>query len=123
MRPDDGLPLLAFASAADWEGWLEANHDSSPGVWLKLAKKGSGVAGVNNDEALDAALCFGWIDGQRRRLDENYFIERHTPRRPRSNWSQINIEKVDRLTAAGRMRPAGIAEVELAKADGRWRVR
>jgi uncharacterized protein YdeI (YjbR/CyaY-like superfamily) len=120
MVPDDGLPQLAFASAAEWEAWLEENHDSSPGVWLKLAKKGSGIACVTNDEALDVALCFGWIDGLRRRLDDDCFIERHTPRRPRTNWSKINVEKVARLTAAGRMRPAGIAEVDRAKAEGRW---
>jgi len=120
MGPDDGLPVLAFASAAEWEEWLEQNHASSPGVWLKLAKQGR--EGLLNDKALDVALCFGWIDGQRRRLDDDYFIERHTPRRPRSNWSAINIERVATLTAAGRMRPAGLAEVERAKADGRWEV-
>jgi len=120
MGPDDGLPVLDFASAAEWEEWLEENHDSSPGVWLKLAKKGS--EGLSNDEALDVALCFGWIDGQRSRLDDDYFIERHTPRRPRSNWSAINMERVATLVAAGRMRPAGLAEVERAKADGRWAV-
>jgi uncharacterized protein YdeI (YjbR/CyaY-like superfamily) len=120
MGSDDGLPQLAFASAAEWEEWLEANHDSSRGVWLKLAKSGSGIASVSNDEALDVALCFGWIDSQRVALDDDYYLERHTPRRPRSKWSQINVEKVMRLTAEGRMRPAGLAEVESAKADGRW---
>lgn len=120
MGADDGLPQLAFASAAEWEDWLEANHGSSEGIWLKIAKKGSGIASVSNDEALDVALCFGWIDSQRVALDEDYYLERHTPRRPRSKWSRINVEKVTRLTAEGRMRPAGLAEVESARADGRW---
>jgi uncharacterized protein YdeI (YjbR/CyaY-like superfamily) len=120
MPADDGLPQLTFASAEQWEAWLEANHDSSEGVWLKLAKKGSGIASVALDEALDACLCFGWIDSRREALDDDYYLQRYTPRRPRSNWSKINVEKVARLTAAGRMRPAGLAEVERAQADGRW---
>jgi uncharacterized protein YdeI (YjbR/CyaY-like superfamily) len=111
---------LSFASAAEWEAWLEANHASSDGLWIKVAKKGSGIPSVTTAEALDLCLCFGWIDSQRRALDENYFLQRYTPRRPRSNWSRINVEKVTELTAAGRMRPAGLAEVERAKADGRW---
>jgi uncharacterized protein YdeI (YjbR/CyaY-like superfamily) len=117
---DDGLPQLTFASAADWEAWLEANHDSSEGVWLKLAKKGSGIPSVTLAEALDACLCFGWIDSRREALDDDYYLQRYTPRRRRSKWSRINVEKVAKLTAAGRMRPAGLAEVERAKADGRW---
>jgi len=120
MGADDGLPQLAFASAAEWEAWLEANHDSSEGAWLKLAKKGSGIASVTLAEALDVCLCFGWIDSRREALDEDRYLQRYTPRRARSNWSRINVEKVSELTAAGRMRPAGLAEVERAKADGRW---
>jgi uncharacterized protein YdeI (YjbR/CyaY-like superfamily) len=120
MEAGDGLPQLSFASAADWEAWMEANHDSSEGVWLKLAKKGSGIASVTLAEALDVCLCFGWIDGLRRALDDAYYLQRYTPRRPRSKWSKINVSKVEALTAAGRMRPAGLAEVERAKADGRW---
>jgi uncharacterized protein YdeI (YjbR/CyaY-like superfamily) len=120
MAGDDGLPQLAFASAAEWEKWLEANHDSSEGVWLKLAKKASGIPSVSLAEALDACLCFGWIDGLRKSLDDDYFLQRYTPRRARSKWSRINVDKVAKLTAAGRMRPAGLAEVERAKADGRW---
>jgi uncharacterized protein YdeI (YjbR/CyaY-like superfamily) len=89
-------------------------------VWLKLAKNGSGIASVTLDEALDACLCFGWIDSRREAVDDEYYLQRYTPRRPRSNWSQINVEKVAKLTAAGRMRPAGLAEVARAKADGRW---
>jgi uncharacterized protein YdeI (YjbR/CyaY-like superfamily) len=117
---DDGLPHLSFASAAEWEAWLEANHDSSEGVWLKIAKKGSEKASVTIADALDVCLCFGWIDSRREALDDDYFLQRYTPRRPRSKWSRINVEKVAELTTAGRMQPAGLAEVEQAKADGRW---
>jgi uncharacterized protein YdeI (YjbR/CyaY-like superfamily) len=113
-------PQLAFASARDWEAWLEENHHSSGGVWLKLAKKSSGLASVSNDEALDVALCFGWINARRASLDEDHYLQRYTPRRARSKWSRINVDKVSGLAAAGRMRPAGLAEVERAKADGRW---
>ena len=120
MSADDGLPQLAFASAAEWEAWMEENHDSAAGVWLKLAKKGSGIASVTLAEALDVCLCFGWIDGRREALDDDYYLQRYTPRRPRSNWSRINVGKVAALTEAGRMRPAGLAEVERATADGRW---
>ena len=119
MAPDD-LPILPFASPAAWEEWLEERHASSPGVWLKIAKKASGIETVTHAEALEAALCFGWIDGQRNRLDDEWFLQRFTPRRPRSRWSQINRDKVEQLTARGAMRPAGLREVERAKADGRW---
>jgi uncharacterized protein YdeI (YjbR/CyaY-like superfamily) len=120
MAAEDGSQTLSFASAAGWEAWLEANHASSDGLWIKVAKKGSGIASVTIAEALDLCLCFGWIDGQRRALGENHFLQRCTPRRERSKWSRINVEKVAELTAAGRMRPVGLAEVERAKADGRW---
>jgi uncharacterized protein YdeI (YjbR/CyaY-like superfamily) len=114
------LPIHPFASAAEMEGWLEANHASSEGIWLKIAKKGSGIASVTYAEALELALCFGWIDSQKRGFDEQYFLQRFTPRRPAGKWSQINREKAEALIAAGAMRPAGLAEVEAAKADGRW---
>jgi uncharacterized protein YdeI (YjbR/CyaY-like superfamily) len=113
-------PQLPFASNAEWEHWLEENHATVDGVWIKMAKKASGIESVRYPEVLDTALCFGWIDGKRLALDEQYFLQRFTPRRPRSNWSRINVQKVERLTAEGRMRPAGLAEVERAKADGRW---
>jgi uncharacterized protein YdeI (YjbR/CyaY-like superfamily) len=113
-------PQLPFASDAEWEQWLDENHDSVDGVWIKMAKKGTGIDSVRYPEVLDTALCFGWIDGKRLALDDQYFLQRFVPRRPRSNWSRINVEKVERLTAEGRMRPAGLAEVERAKADGRW---
>ena len=116
----DRLPTVFFASAAEWEEWLEANHASSPGVRLKIAKKNTAIESVRYPEVLESALCFGWIDGRRETLDESYFLQRFTPRQPRSTWSKINREKAEGLVAAGRMRPAGLAEVERAKADGRW---
>ena len=119
MAPDE-LPILPFASAAAWEAWLEDEHARAAGVWLQLAKKDAGIATVTYAEALDAALCFGWIDGQRRALDERWFLQRFTPRTSRSRWSEINTRHVERLIAGGRMRPAGLAQVEAARADGRW---
>jgi uncharacterized protein YdeI (YjbR/CyaY-like superfamily) len=114
------LQTLPFASAEEWEAWLEQNHATSDGVWIQFAKKGSGIESVTYAEALDVALCYGWIDGQTRRLDDEYWLQRFTPRRPRSRWSRVNREKVARLIEAGRMKPAGLREVERAKADGRW---
>jgi uncharacterized protein YdeI (YjbR/CyaY-like superfamily) len=117
---DDGLPRLPFPSAAEWEEWLENNHAGSKGVWIKMAKKSSGIESVHYPDVLESALCFGWIDGRRVGLDERYFLQRFTPRRARSNWSEINRDTAERLIADGRMRPSGLAEVERAKADGRW---
>ena len=111
---------MPFASREAWEAWLEEEHATSDGLWLKIAKKGSGIETVTFAEALDAALCYGWIDSQRGGFDERYFLQRFTPRKPRSKWSQVNREKVAKLMEAGRMRPAGLREVEWAKADGRW---
>jgi uncharacterized protein YdeI (YjbR/CyaY-like superfamily) len=116
----DSDAALTFASAREWERWLEEHHDSSDGAWLKIAKKGSDEVTLTIGEALDLALCFGWIDSRREALDDDYYLQRYSPRRERSNWSRINVGKVEELTAAGRMRPAGLAEVERAKADGRW---
>ncbi len=116
----DDLPILLFATPGELEGWLEQSHASSPGFWLKIAKKGSGVESVSYAEALELALCFGWIDSQKRGLDERFFLQRFTPRRPRGKWSRINREKAEALITAGAMRPAGRAEVEAARADGRW---
>lgn len=110
----------AFASKDEWDAWLEANHASVDGVWLMFAKKGTGVPTVVYAEALDVALCFGWIDGQVKSVDETYYRQKFTPRRARSKWSQINVGKVEALIASGAMRPAGLAEIERAKADGRW---
>jgi uncharacterized protein YdeI (YjbR/CyaY-like superfamily) len=114
------LPVLACASAADWEQWLARNHTSGSGVWLQIVRKNAGVAGVSYAEAVEAALCFGWIDGQARPFDERFWLQRFTPRRARSHWSRSNRERVARLSAAGRMRAAGQAQVEAAQADGRW---
>ena len=119
MGANDGLPTIPFASPATWEQWLEENH-LSEGVWIKMAKKGAGVESVRYPEVLESALCFGWIDGRREALDRRYFLQRFTPRRPRSQWSRINREKAEALIAHGRMRSAGLVEVERAKADGRW---
>jgi uncharacterized protein YdeI (YjbR/CyaY-like superfamily) len=116
----DDLPILLFATPPDLEAWLEGNHTESDGVWLKIAKKGAAEPSVTYAEALDLALCFGWIDSQKRGHDERHFLQRFTPRRPRGRWSKINREKAEALIAAERMRPAGLAEVEAAKADGRW---
>lgn len=118
--PSDDLPVLSFATQAEWEAWLDEHHAESQGLWLKIAKKASGVATVTHAEALEVALCLGWIDGQRGRFDDTWFVQRFTPRRSRSRWSQINRDKAERLIADGRMRPAGLGEVERAKQDGRW---
>jgi uncharacterized protein YdeI (YjbR/CyaY-like superfamily) len=116
----DGRPILAFASQAEWETWLDAQHASADGVWLKFAKKGSGVESVVYAEALEVALCYGWIDSQVKSLDERFYLQRFTPRRARSKWSRVNRDKIEELTRQGRMKPAGLGQVELAKADGRW---
>jgi uncharacterized protein YdeI (YjbR/CyaY-like superfamily) len=113
-------PTLSFDSPDAWREWLGEHHDSPDGVWLKIAKKASGLRTVTAPEALDVALCFGWIDGQRKALDDTHFLQRYTPRRARSKWSQINRDKAIQLIEQGRMRPAGLREVERAKQDGRW---
>jgi uncharacterized protein YdeI (YjbR/CyaY-like superfamily) len=111
---------LSFPSQRNWEAWLDAHHAESSGVWLKIAKKGSGVDSVSHAEALESALCYGWIDGQRRALDECFFLQRFTPRGPRSRWSRINRDKADELVRQARMKPAGLAQIARARADGRW---
>jgi uncharacterized protein YdeI (YjbR/CyaY-like superfamily) len=114
------LPVEEFASAKAWERWLAAHHATAPGLWLMIAKKGTGVSTVEIVDAIEVALCYGWIDGLRHAHDETYFRQRFTPRKPRSKWSQINRDRVEALIAAGRMRPAGQVQVDAAKADGRW---
>lgn len=114
------LPIQLFESGEAWESWLEANHDESAGIWLKISKKGSGIRSVTYDEALDTALCFGWIDGQKKSFDEKHFLQKFTHRRKRSLWSKRNVEKVAILIADGRMQPSGESEIDAAKADGRW---
>lgn len=113
------LPLLKLADRAAWEDWLSANHAASAGAWLMLAKKGSPEPTVTQAEAIEEAVCFGWIDGQIRGHDENFYLQRFTPRRPRSKWSAINRERARRLIAEGRMKPAGLREYQAAEADGR----
>ena len=113
------LPVLAFPDQAAFEAWLEENA-TAPGVYVKLAKKGAGVPSVTYAELVESALCFGWIDGRSNRLDDRFYLQRMTPRRAKSVWSQKNVDAVEALTEAGRMRPTGLAAVEAARADGRW---
>jgi uncharacterized protein YdeI (YjbR/CyaY-like superfamily) len=117
---DDDFPLIAFATQAEFEDWLEEHHAAAPGLWIRIAKKASGIPTVSPAEAIDSCLCFGWIDGQRRSNDEATFLQRYTPRRARSKWSKINRARAEELIAEDRMRPAGLAEVQRAKDDGRW---
>lgn len=114
------IPILPFESKKKFAEWLAKNHDKSAGVWLKIAKKATGISTVTYAEALDVALCYGWIDGQKGSFDEQYFLQKFTPRRPKSIWSKINVEKVEGLIASGEMKPAGLKAVEAAKQDGRW---
>ena len=116
----DGADVIFFGSAAEFEEWLVGHVDWRPGVWLKIAKKGSGVPSLTDEEAVDLGLCYGWISGQRKACDDVYYLQHYVPRRPRSRWSQVNVRRVEALIEAGRMRPSGFAEVEAAKADGRW---
>jgi len=113
-------PVALFRDQDEWTSWLDSNHATAPGVWLRIAKKGSALVSVTISEALDAALCYGWIDGQRNRLDADSYLQKFTPRRKRSVWSKVNRENVARLIRSGAMRPAGMAAIEAAKADGRW---
>jgi uncharacterized protein YdeI (YjbR/CyaY-like superfamily) len=115
----DALPVLSFVDARAWESWLTA-HAHTAGLWLKIAKKSAGIPTVSYERALEVALYRGWIDGQKRGFDEHYFLQRFTPRRPKSLWSKINVAHVERSTAAGRMAKGGMREVDAANADGRW---
>lgn len=120
MAVKDNLEILAFKSQNEWEWWLDKNHSNSKGIWLRFFKKNSDVTSVTHDQALDEALCYGWIDGQLKKHDEQSWLHKFTPRRPRSIWSKRNIEHIERLTKAGKIKPAGLKEVEAAKKDGRW---
>jgi uncharacterized protein YdeI (YjbR/CyaY-like superfamily) len=115
-----GLPILTFADARAFEAWLEAQGPIAPGLWLRLAKKGAPARTLTKLEAIDAALCHGWIDGQLDKYDDHHWLIRFTPRKPRSRWSQLNRTRATGLLAEGRMRPAGVAQIEMAKSDGRW---
>jgi uncharacterized protein YdeI (YjbR/CyaY-like superfamily) len=118
MRQSSGP--VHFESREAWDRWLELHHSTAPEAWVKIAKRASNIPSVSYDEAVEVALCYGWIDGQMRSLDSDFYVQRFTPRSRRSRWSKLNREKVARLTEAGAMKPAGLREVELAKADGRW---
>jgi uncharacterized protein YdeI (YjbR/CyaY-like superfamily) len=117
-KPD--LPIIPFASRDAWEAWLEEHHTTWDGLWLKIAKQGSGLETVSYAQALEVALCYGWIDGQKASFDDHYWLQRFTPRRARSKWSKVNRQKATELIEKGEMKPAGLKEVERAKADGRW---
>src|SRR5215216_6620761 len=114
------IPTLPFESKKKFAAWLAKEHDKSAGVWLKLAKKDSGIASITYEEALDVALCYGWIDGQKKGFDDHYWLQKFTPRGANSIWSKINTEKAERLIASGEMKPAGLKAIEAAKQDGRW---
>src|SRR5215216_319981 len=114
------LPILPFANKKKWADWLSQQYDKSAGVWLKIAKKDSGISSVTYEEALDVALCYGWIDGQKKGFDDKYWLQKFTPRGPKSIWSKINTEKAERLIASGEMKPVGLKAIEAAKQDGRW---
>ncbi|HLH23071.1 MAG TPA: YdeI/OmpD-associated family protein [Chloroflexota bacterium] len=120
MESKQGLPIIAFAAPAEWEAWLAAHHATAQGLWLKLAKKDAGVATVSYAEALDVALCYGWIDGQKAAHDERFWLQKFTPRGRRSKWSRVNRDKAEALLAQGRVQPAGLAHIEQARQDGRW---
>lgn len=114
------IRIVEFIDAVAMQQWLEQNHTLNEGIWLKITKKSSGIQSVNYQEALKVALCYGWIDGQVNKLDENYYIQKFTPRRARSIWSKRNVGIAEQLIAEGRMQPPGLKEIERAKADGRW---
>src|SRR5690349_11046779 len=116
----DEKPILDLKTKKAWRAWLEKNHDRSSGIWLRLAKKGTNRKSPSRDDALDAALCYGWIDGQAKSEGNETWLQKYTPRGKRSIWSKRNREKVQSLIESGEMRPAGLAEIERAKKDGRW---
>jgi uncharacterized protein YdeI (YjbR/CyaY-like superfamily) len=120
MNTKHDLPIISFESPDEWEAWLAEHHTTTTGLWLKFAKKGSGIRTVSYAEALDVALCYGWIDGQKDKFDADYFLQRFTPRTARSRWSKINCGKATTLIEHGKMKAAGLREVERARADGRW---
>ncbi len=120
MKKENNLPILPFENKKKWADWLAKQHDKSTGVWLKLGKKGTGIPSVTYEEALDVALCYGWIDGQKKGFDDQYWLQKFTPRGPKSIWSKINTEKAERLIASGEMKPSGLKAIEAAKQDGRW---
>jgi len=120
MKNSDNLSIMSFDTQHDWEIWLKENHAETKGIWLKIAKKEASTPSVSYAEALDSALCYGWIDGQKAAFDDKYWLQKFTPRTAKSIWSKVNCNKAEALIAEGRMQPAGLQQVELAKSDGRW---
>jgi uncharacterized protein YdeI (YjbR/CyaY-like superfamily) len=120
MTNSTELLILPFPNKKKWADWLAKQYDKSAGVWLKLAKKDSRIPSITYEEALDVALCYGWIDGQKKGFDDQYWLQKFTPRGPKSIWSKINTEKAERLITSGEMKPSGLKTIELAKQDGRW---
>jgi uncharacterized protein YdeI (YjbR/CyaY-like superfamily) len=120
VKHSDSLPIMSFETQQDWEAWLKENHAETKGIWLKIAKKEAPTSSVSYAEALDSALCFGWIDGQKAAFDDRYWLQKFTPRTAKSIWSKVNCAKAETLITQGRMQQAGLRQVELAKADGRW---
>ncbi len=120
MKNAGNLPIISFTTQQDWEAWLKEHQTDARGMWLKIAKKETGIPSVSYSEALESALCYGWIDGQKASCDEQYWLQKFTPRGPKSMWSKVNCDKVTALLASARMQPAGRRQVELAKVDGRW---
>lgn len=120
MKNPENLPVISFETRQDWEAWLKEHHAEAKGLWLKIAKKEAGIPSVSYADALEDALCYGWIDGQKASFDGQYWLQKFIPRRAKSIWSKVNCDKVTQLIADGRMQPAGLRQMELAKADGRW---
>lgn len=120
MKKADTLPIISFATQQDWEAWLKEHHADTRGMWLKIAKKDTGIPSLSYAEAVESALCYGWIDGQKASCDDQYWLQKFTPRSPKSRWSQVNCDKATALLASDRMQPAGRRQVEEAQADGRW---
>jgi len=120
MKNADNLPIISFETQQDWEAWLKERHADTKGLWLKLAKKNTDIPSLSYAEALECALCYGWIDGQKASFDDLYWLQKFTPRGPKSIWSKVNCDKATALLTEGRMQPAGILQVERAQADGRW---
>lgn len=120
MKNSDNLEVMSFETQQDWEAWLKEHHANTKGIWLKIAKKEARLLSVSYAEALESALCYGWIDGQKAAFDDKYWLQKFTQRGARSIWSKVNCEKAEALIAEGRMQPAGLRQVELAKFDGRW---
>lgn len=118
--PQTDLPIITFRKPVEFEAWLSSHHSESDGVWLRIFKKGAEEKGITRKEALDEALCYGWIDGQAKKMDDQSYLQKFTPRRPGSLWSKRNTEHIKRLTGLGKMKPAGVREVDKAKADSRW---